>query len=211
MLLAQPFSAVIKRGELTVIDGNGRTRCYGDPGSDPRVTIRLHDRRLHWRLPLNPRLAVGEAYMNGTLTVEGGTIYDFLDLVGRNLGNGRINAWDKWLMSFETLWRGVQQANPLPYGDQQRRGHNDALEIAPTELHSVDDALERLGHILGRLPDWQTLMTFLPDSLVGGIVYRSAISSTFAAGLELAKSGQLEIRQSGTFGPIYFRSRSKTG
>ena len=97
------------------------------------------------------------------------------------------------------------------YGDQQRRGHHDLLEIAPTEIHSVDDALERLGRILGRLPDWQTLMTFLPDSLAGGIVYRSAVASTFAASLELAKSGQLEIRQSGTFGPIYFRYRSKTG
>jgi len=97
------------------------------------------------------------------------------------------------------------------YGDQQRRGHNDSLEIAPTEIHSVDDALERLGRILGRLPDWQTLMTFLPGGLAGGIVYRSAVASTFAASLELAKSGRLEIRQSGTFGPIYFRSQSKTG
>ena len=97
------------------------------------------------------------------------------------------------------------------YGDQQRRGHHDLLEIAPTEIHSVDDALERLGRLLGRLPDWQTLVSFLPVSLSGGIVFRSAVASTFVAGLELAKNGQLEIRQSGTFGPIYFRSQSKTG
>ncbi|MDA0652650.1 MAG: ScpA family protein [Proteobacteria bacterium] len=97
------------------------------------------------------------------------------------------------------------------YGDQQRRGHHDLLEIAPTEIHSVDDALERLGRLLGRLPDWQTLVSFLPASLSGGIVFRSAVASTFVAGLELAKTGQLEIRQSGTFGPIYFRSQSKTG
>ena len=63
------------------------------------------------------------------------------------------------------------------YGDQQRRGHHDLLEIAPTEIHSVDDALERFGRVLGRLPDWQTLMNFLPDSLAGGIVYRSAVAS----------------------------------
>jgi len=97
------------------------------------------------------------------------------------------------------------------YGDQQKRGHHDSLEIAPTEVHSVDNALEWLGRILGRLPDWQTLMTFLPRNLAGGIVYRSAVASTFAASLELAKSGKLEIRQSGTFGPIYFRSQSRTG
>jgi len=97
------------------------------------------------------------------------------------------------------------------YGNQQKRGHNDALEIAPTQIHSVDDALERLERILGRLPDWQTLLTFLPDSLGSGIVYRSAVASTFAASLELAKAGKLEIRQSGTFGAIYFRSQSEVG
>ena len=53
------------------------------------------------------------------------------------------------------------------YGDQQRRGHFEPLEIAPTDVYSVDDALERLGRILGRLPDWQTLIDFLPEGLAG--------------------------------------------
>ncbi len=168
MLLAQLFRAVVRRGELTVIDGNGRTRRYGDPGSDPRVTIRLHDRRLHWRLPLNPRLAVGEAYVNGTLTVEGGTIYDFLDLVGLNLGNGRINAWDKWFMCFETLWRGVQQANPLGKAQQHVAHHYDlsgelyelfldgdrqySCAYFPTAGVSLDEAQEaKKRHIAAKL------------------------------------------------------------
>jgi segregation and condensation protein A len=97
------------------------------------------------------------------------------------------------------------------YGDQQKRGHVDSLEIAPTEIQSVDDALERFSRVLGRVPDWRTLQNFLPASLAGGIVYRSAVASTFAASLELAKSGRLEIRQSGTFGPIYFRSQTTSG
>ncbi len=105
MFLAQLFRAIFKRGELTVLDAKGRPRRYGDAARGPRVTIRLHDRALHTRLPLNPRLAVGEAYMDGTLTVEGGTVYDFLDLIGLNLSGGRINAWDKWLMRYEMLWR----------------------------------------------------------------------------------------------------------
>ena len=95
------------------------------------------------------------------------------------------------------------------YGDQQKRHISSPLEIAPTEIYSVDDALERLSSILGRLPDWQTLETFLPHGLRGqGLVQRSAVASTFAASLELAKSGRLELRQSGTFGPIYLRSRA---
>ena len=45
MLLTQLFRTIVKRGELTVVDGNGRTRRYGDPGSGPRVAVRRHDRR----------------------------------------------------------------------------------------------------------------------------------------------------------------------
>ena len=125
MLLAQLFRAVVKRGELTVIDARGQIRLFGDPESGPRVTIRLHDRRLHWRIPLNPRLAVGEAYMDGTLTVEGGTLYDFLDLIGLNLGNRSINAWDRWIGRMTMLWRGVQQANPLGTAQQHVAHHYD--------------------------------------------------------------------------------------
>ena len=36
---------------------------------------------------------------------------------------------------------------------------------------------------------------------------RSAVASTLAASLEMCKSGQLDIRQDGTFGPIYLRAR----
>lgn len=96
------------------------------------------------------------------------------------------------------------------YGDQQKRHVSGPLEIAATDIYSVDDALERLSGIVGRLPDWETLEAFLPRDLRGGgIVQRSAIASTFAASLEMAKSGRLELRQSGTFGPIYVRSRAQ--
>ncbi len=119
MLLTQLFRTIVRRGELTVIDGNGRTRRHGEPGSGPGVTIRLHDRRLHWRLPLNPRLVAGEAYVDGTLSVEGGTIYDFLDLMGLNLGSGQIHARDRWIDRMGILWRGFQEANPLGKAQQQ--------------------------------------------------------------------------------------------
>ncbi len=97
------------------------------------------------------------------------------------------------------------------YGDQQSNGHSGPLEIAVTEIFSVDDALERLGKLLGKIPDWTTLQGFLPESIKDGVVFRSAVASTFAASLELAKSGRLELRQSGVFGPIYVRSRAEIG
>jgi segregation and condensation protein A len=56
------------------------------------------------------------------------------------------------------------------------------------------------------VPEWRELIGFLPADLRGGVFRRSALASTFAATLELARAGRLELRQDRTFGPIYLRS-----
>jgi segregation and condensation protein A len=91
------------------------------------------------------------------------------------------------------------------YGDHRNRQvRHSALEIAPTELYSVETALERLSTMLGRVPDWATLQTFLPPN-VRGLIGRSALAATFVAGLEMVRTGRLQIRQDRMFGPIYVR------
>jgi segregation and condensation protein A len=91
------------------------------------------------------------------------------------------------------------------YGDYKNRvTRHGRLEIAASELYSMEMAIERLSGMLGRIPDWATLQTFLPAGL-GGLVGRSALAATFAAGLELVRTGRLQIRQDRLFGPIYVR------
>jgi segregation and condensation protein A len=93
------------------------------------------------------------------------------------------------------------------YADQKRRTETvSTLRIAATSLYSVEDALERLQARLGRMPDWEIMVSFLPDDLKDAVVVRSAMASTFAASLELAKQGRLMLRQLETFGPIYLKS-----
>jgi segregation and condensation protein A len=92
------------------------------------------------------------------------------------------------------------------YGDQKSRKESGVLHIDAPELYSMDDALQRLGRLLGRMPDWRTLVSFLPPGLQSGLVHRSAVAATFAATLELVRSGKLELRQDAPFGPIYLRS-----
>jgi len=46
----------------------------------------------------------------------------------------------------------------------------------------------------------------LPEELRGEVFQRSALAATFAASLELARSGCIELRQDRAFGPIYLRS-----
>ena len=95
------------------------------------------------------------------------------------------------------------------YGSQKNRKTDGILHIEAWDLHSVDDALERLHQVVGKMPDWKTLAKFLPAGLKEGLTFRSAVASTFAASLEMAKEGKLRIRQNGVFGPIYLRSGSE--
>lgn len=84
MLITSVLHRLIPVGCLTVVDAGGAVHRYG-PGGSPAVTVRLHDRRLPRRLLLRPSLAVGEAYMDGTLTLEEGTLPELLDLCTRNM------------------------------------------------------------------------------------------------------------------------------
>lgn len=92
------------------------------------------------------------------------------------------------------------------YGEQHRRTHSAVLTITPSAFHSFDEAMQRLRRLVGHVPEWRDLMGFLPDELRGGVFGRSALASTFAATLELARSQQIELRQDRPFGPIYLRS-----
>ncbi len=84
-LLSFFLRKLIREGTLHVIDASGRKHSFVG-STDPEVTIRFHDRGLPLKLFFKPDLKTGEAYMDGSLTVEDGKgIYDFLYLVTKNM------------------------------------------------------------------------------------------------------------------------------
>ncbi len=94
------------------------------------------------------------------------------------------------------------------YGEHVRRRRPHVLAIEPTDLMSVEDALNRLARALGRVPGWENLLSFLPPGTLEGLcdgrlTARSALAATFGASLELAKQGRVRLRQTSAFGPIY--------
>jgi segregation and condensation protein A len=94
------------------------------------------------------------------------------------------------------------------YADQQRRKNaHSPMQIEAFEIYTVEDALQRLRRLVGKTPDWQNLWSFLPENLKGVLLTRSAVASTFAASLEMAKEGKVLIRQSANFGPILLQGR----
>lgn len=77
-----------------------------------------------------------------------------------------------------------------------------------TEIYAPEAALERLRALVGHVPDWRALESFLPpDWRQDPARRRSATASTFAAALELARTGGVQLRQESTFAPIEMRPR----
>lgn len=94
------------------------------------------------------------------------------------------------------------------YSDQRVRSESSVLYIRPPKTFSIDESLQRLRRLIGDVPEWAQLMLFLPEGLgpnASSADIKSAVASTFAASLEIAKQGELTLRQEETFAPIYIR------
>jgi segregation and condensation protein A len=78
-------------------------------------------------------------------------------------------------------------------------------------LWSVQQALTRLAALVGSLPDWSTLDTYLPERLGTALERRGALASTLLAGLEMARGGAVRLRQEAAFGPIHVRRGGEDG
>lgn len=74
------------------------------------------------------------------------------------------------------------------------------------DVFTMEQALDRMRGLLGYAGDWAELTQFLPEGWDSNPARRrSATAAHFAAILELAKRGQVKIRQGDTFAPIQIR------
>jgi segregation and condensation protein A len=96
------------------------------------------------------------------------------------------------------------------YVEFDRRVRERTLVVRPPPVFRVEDALRRLAERLGGPPEWRELRSFLPAGLADGLLRRSAVAASFAASLELVRTGRAELRQMRPFGPIFIR-RTTTG
>ena len=124
MLLARVLRPLIRIGRLTVVDADGRPHAFGTD-TEPAVTVRLHDRSLHWRLALNPGLYAGEAYMDGTLTVEDASLYEFVELFARNMAAAGSPDLGGPLDLLHRGLRRLKQFNPVAQARRNVAHHYD--------------------------------------------------------------------------------------
>ena len=91
------------------------------------------------------------------------------------------------------------------YGQIRARTQPVVHTIAVRPVMTLDEAIQRVGALVGAALDWTRLEAFLPAGLEQPKA-KSALASSFVAALELARQGRLDIQQDGIFQPIYLRA-----
>ncbi|MEK0081992.1 class I SAM-dependent methyltransferase [Benzoatithermus flavus] len=115
---------LVRDGGVVVIDSEGR--AHHAPGHERApLVVRLKDASLGWKVLEDPGLVLGEAYMDGRVVIEQGSIYDLLELGARQMfaaaGNGvplprRVAGW---------IGRRLHQWNPAGRARRNVAHHYD--------------------------------------------------------------------------------------
>jgi cyclopropane-fatty-acyl-phospholipid synthase len=100
---------MVRFGDLSVRLPNGKVLRSGD-GSSPTVIVSLTARGLR-RIVAKPTLALGEAYMDGDLVLEQGTIWELLEMVGRSGGRTPKGRGSWFKRAQRAVKRTLQQTN----------------------------------------------------------------------------------------------------
>ena len=98
-LIGRLVDKLLTTGSITLKLPGKKPETYG-PGGDKHLTVRFTDRKVAFDIIRNPRLGFGEAYMDGRIVIEDGTILDLLRLI---VG---ANRWEDWGEGRKALSKG---------------------------------------------------------------------------------------------------------
>ena len=118
------LTSLLRKGTLELHMPDGRIGRYGDGGA-PEVTVRLHDPAILPRLMRNPDLAVGEGYMDGTLTIDGDDLHGFLEIALTNTAADQDLWWRTAIRRVRSTGRWLAQFNPASRARQNVAHHYD--------------------------------------------------------------------------------------
>jgi len=95
------------------------------------------------------------------------------------------------------------------YTSQRQRQALGHVHVEKRSVWSLAEARTMLERMIGQATDWSRLDEFLLAYVVEPAMVPTVLASSFAASLELAREGEIELHQQGAFAPLFLRQRPK--
>jgi len=128
MNLENFLNKLIKYDGFILIDSNLNKFLIGKPLKEKPITVKLLDKSLNYKLLLYPDLYFGEAYTNGSLVIENGTLTEFLEITLRNIGRRDINIYGKIFNKLKGTYRYLTNFNKIIKSKKNVSHHYDISE-----------------------------------------------------------------------------------
>ena len=168
MRLVKFLNKLFKKGGFILEDAYGKEHVVGSPNLQKSIKLKIHDKKLHYKLLLYPDLYLGEAYTDGSITIEGGSLSDFLDMALKNLGRQETNIFGKIFNRLTGSYRYLTNFNFIKKSKMNVAHHYDisdelySLFLGPSRQYSCayfndeNETLEqaqqnKINHIIKKL------------------------------------------------------------
>ena len=168
MQLARFLNNIFKNDGFILIDANLKKYIIGYPKKKTPITVKILNKKLHYKLLFRPDLYFGEAYSNGDILIEDGTLSDFLDMMLMNIGRSEISFFTKLINKLSGSYRYLTNFNFIKKSKMNVAHHYDLsdelynLFLDPKKQYSCayfkseNDTLEdaqnnKIQHIIKKL------------------------------------------------------------
>ena len=168
MQLARFLNKLFKKDGFFLIDANSKKYIIGSPENKNPIILKVLDKKLHYKLLFRPDLYFGEAYSEGNIIIENGTLSDFLDLALMNIGRGELNFFSQFINKLSGSYRYLTNFNFIKKSKMNVAHHYDLsddlydLFLDPKRQYSCgyfrneNDSLEtaqnnKIQHIIKKL------------------------------------------------------------
>ena len=125
MQLARFLNRLFEKDGFILIDANLKKYIIGTPENKNPIVLKILDKKLHYKLLFRPDLYFGEAYSEGNIIIENGTLTEFLDLALMNIGRGELNFFSQLLNKLSGSYRYLTNFNFIKKSKMNVAHHYD--------------------------------------------------------------------------------------
>ena len=125
MQLTTFLNKLFKKDGFILVDADSKKYIIGLPKKKNPITIKILNKKFHYKLLFRPDLYFGEAYSDGDVLIENGTLTDFLDLALMNIGRNELNLFSKLINKLSSSYRYLTNFNFIKKSKMNVSHHYD--------------------------------------------------------------------------------------